>query len=105
MTDLKNIRVLVADDEYSNVDLILTYLKELTKNVFYAPNGEIAVELATKTKPDIVIMDWQMPEMDGIEAVKKLKSNEETKDILVVMATGVMINNENLLEALEAGGG
>lgn len=102
-TNLKNISLLVADDDYSNVEVIMSYLKDQTDQVYYAPNGKVAYELASKKKPDLIIMDWQMPEMTGIEAIKCLKSSEDTKEIPIIVATGVMTSAENLKEALNEG--
>jgi len=53
--------------------------------------------------PDLIITDWEMPIMNGIEFIKLLKSNEKTHDIPVIMCTGVMTTPENLKTALDAG--
>ena len=100
---LKDITLLVADDDYNNVDIILTYLKGYTDDILYAPNGEIACELATKKHPHLILMDWQMPKMNGIEAIRKLQTAEETNEIPIIVATGVMTTADNLKEALDAG--
>lgn len=100
---LQDVRLLVADDEYENVEVILSYTKGQTDQVYYAPNGKIAVDLAHRKTPDLIIMDWQMPEMDGIEAIKTLQQSEETREIPIIVATGIMTTAENLKEALESG--
>lgn len=100
---LRNIKLLVADDDFGNVELILSFLKGLTDQVYYAPNGKIACDLARKNKPDVIIMDWQMPEMNGIEAIEELQASAETREIPVIVATGVMTAAENLQNALSAG--
>ncbi len=100
---LKDITLLVADDDYTNVDIILTYLKGLTDDILYAPNGNIACELASKKQPHLILMDWQMPKMNGMEAIKVLQEQSDTKDIPIIVATGVMTTAENLQEALDAG--
>ncbi|MEO9853718.1 MAG: response regulator [Reichenbachiella sp.] len=102
-TNLKNISLLVADDDYSNVEVIMSYLKGQTDQVYYAPNGKVACDLAGKKRPDLIIMDWQMPEMTGIEAIRCLKSSPETEEIPIIVATGVMTSAENLKEALDEG--
>ncbi|MTI30339.1 response regulator [Xanthovirga aplysinae] len=99
----ENFSLLVADDDYHNVEVILSFLNGETDEVYYAPNGKVACELAKKKKPDLIIMDWQMPKMDGIEAIKILQSSNETKEIPIIVATGVKTSVENLSEALEAG--
>lgn len=100
---LKNCKILVADDEYGNVEVIIAFLKGISDRILYAPNGKLACELAIKEKPELIIMDWQMPEMNGIEAIRKLQENPDSKEIPVIMATGVMTEVANLKEALDAG--
>lgn len=97
--------ILVADDEKMNLQTILLYLKESGKNykILSANNGEVACKVAESKLPDLVVIDWQMPVMSGIEAIRKLKSQDETKDIPIIMATGAMTSPENLQTALDAG--
>ncbi|MEL6561372.1 MAG: response regulator [Bacteroidota bacterium] len=101
--DLKDIKILVADDDYTNVDVVISFVSEFTDQVFYAPNGKVAYDLAKKKLPDLILMDWQMPEVNGIEAIKMIRSDEDTQDIPIIVATGVMTTVENLQEALDAG--
>ncbi len=67
-----------------------------------ADNGKIAIELANNI-PDLIIMDWEMPVMNGITAIKKLKENQKTRDIPIIMITAVNKSTENLNTAFEAG--
>ncbi|WP_462248846.1 response regulator [Ekhidna sp.] len=101
--EIKDIRILIADDEYSNVELVLSIIDERIKEVFYAPNGKVAVELAQEEKPDIILMDWEMPEMNGIEAIKAIKETESIAHIPIIVATGLKTSDENLMEALDVG--
>ncbi|MBL4654845.1 MAG: response regulator [Bacteroidia bacterium] len=96
--------ILVADDERSNLQLILNYLEEADQDysVISAPNGMVACKLATEKKPDIILMDWIMPGMSGIEAVEYLKKQEETKDIPIIMVTA-QTSSEELKKGLETG--
>lgn len=100
---INNIRILVADDEYSNVEIILSIIDEHIEEVFYAPNGRVAVELAQSERPDIIVMDWEMPEMNGIDAIREIKTIGELEGIPIVVATGLKTTDENLKEALDAG--
>ncbi len=97
--------VLIVDDSPVNLVTISNYLKksEFLFTLYKAPNGKVACMLAEEKLPDLIIMDWEMPEMNGIEATKYLKSLESTKDIPVIMATGVMTSPKHLKTALEAG--
>ncbi len=100
---LNNRRILIADDDFNNVQVILTFLEGISDQVLYAPNGKVACSLARSEKPELIIMDWQMPVMDGLEAIRELKSDDDTKDMTIIVATGVMTTAENLKEALDAG--
>jgi len=96
--------ILVVDDEEFNRQIILDILaqEEDKYSVLTANSGKKGYELALKTRPDLILMDWKMPGMTGIEAVRKLKSQEETKDIPIIMITSVNAP-EKLREAFEVG--
>jgi diguanylate cyclase (GGDEF)-like protein len=97
--------ILVVDDQLTNVKLIIGMLKktgELYK-LEQALDGRSALRIAEKKTPDLIIMDWEMPGLNGIETIELLKQNEKTKDIPVIMATGVMTSSENLRKAMNAG--
>ncbi|HBZ65333.1 MAG TPA: hypothetical protein DEO70_00730 [Bacteroidales bacterium] len=106
-TDKANVnmqlKVLIADDEPQNIKDIFEVLKKENYQLLVAPNGKIAVEVAEKHRPQAIIMDWDMPEMDGIEAVKMLRCSPGTKLTPIIMATGKMTTPENLQMALESG--
>lgn len=100
-----NHKILVVDDQQAVLYLIITVLEENIDDieVFIANNGRIGFEVAKTKNPDIIITDWEMPELNGIEMIKLLKNNQETKDIPIIMATGVMTSSVNLQTALNAG--
>ena len=77
-------RVLIADDETMNRSLIISSFVGTDVVVFQASNGQEAVEMARKTLPNIILMDFNMPIMDGFDAAKTLKQNQETKDIPIL---------------------
>ena len=79
--------VLVADDEVHIVHVVAIKLRNNGFRVISAENGSEAFDLACKEKPDIIVTDFQMPIMSGLELVEKLRQNEETKDIPVIMLT------------------
>lgn len=97
--------LLLADDEPQNLRTIIQILDNSDEeyNFITVPNGRLLVEIATKKRPDLIISDWDMPELNGIEAVQKLKENPLTSQIPVIMFTGVMISPDNLKQALQAG--
>ncbi|MBU0765815.1 MAG: response regulator [Bacteroidetes bacterium] len=96
--------IIVADDQVQNIAAILSMLATFDKElrVIGAVNGKIACEQALAKNPDLVILDWEMPVMTGIEAVRFLKDNEKTKNIPIIMATA-LTSSEHLSEAMEAG--
>lgn len=97
--------ILAVDDQPEYLQTYAAYFfeEEVPYKVISALNGKMALELAASEKPDVIIMDWQMPVMDGLTAVKELKKNKQLKDIPVIMASGIMLNSEDLKEAFDAG--
>jgi two-component system sensor histidine kinase/response regulator len=98
-------KILIIDDQPINIELIVKILEETNEpyTMYQAINGEMGYEVAKKIIPDLIITDWEMPGMTGIETIIKIKSDEATKNIPIIMASGVMISSENLRTALGAG--
>jgi two-component system, OmpR family, alkaline phosphatase synthesis response regulator PhoP len=80
-------KVLIVDDEIHIVHVVAIKLRNNGYEVITANNGSEAYELACSMKPDIIVTDFQMPIMTGMELVEKLRENMETKDIPVIMLT------------------
>ena len=80
-------KVLVVDDEVHIVHVVAIKLRNNGYEVLSADNGAEAFELACKERPDIIVTDYQMPVMSGLELVEKLRQRQETKDIPVIMLT------------------
>ena len=80
-------RVLIVDDEIHIVHVVAIKLRNNGYEVISADNGAEAFELACSEKPDIIVTDYQMPVMTGMELVEKLRQHEETKDTPIVMLT------------------
>ncbi len=78
--------VLVVDDATENIDVLNGILSDLY-NVKVAINGMMALKIAQKLKPDLILLDIMMPGMDGYEVCTKLKSNIETQKIPVIFVT------------------
>ena len=81
-------KILIADDELY-IRLLVKEILEPEFTVLEASNGEEAVIIARNEQPDLVLMDILMPKLDGYTACYAIKNNELTKDIPVVMLTGV----------------
>ncbi len=83
----KKISVLVVDDE-EHIRNILEYNLRLEGfEVYLAENGRTALERARQKKPDVILLDWMMPEMDGLEVLSELKRDKTTEHIPVFMLT------------------
>jgi len=80
-------KVLVVDDEIHIIHVVAIKLRNNGFEVISAENGAQAFELACSEKPHIIVTDFQMPVMTGLELVEKLRANEATKDIPVIMLT------------------
>ena len=80
-------RVLVVDDEIHIVHVVAIKLRNNGYEVTTADNGAEAYDLVCKEKPDIIVTDYQMPVMSGIELVQKLRDDEATRNIPVIMLT------------------
>ena len=92
-------RVMVIDDN----PLLLRNMKHLLEKryqVFIATSGEKALEFIPKKKPDIILLDYEMPGMDGRETFMKIKENPETRNIPVLFLTGIS-DKAHIYAALE----
>jgi DNA-binding response OmpR family regulator len=94
-------KILIADDSKLIIALIKSIFEGLNEGheVIVATDGEQAIDKAINELPDIILMDWQMPVMSGIEALKELKLNEKTKNIPIIMLTA----SESTSEAFDFG--
>ena len=86
--DTKAVTILVVDDEDSVSGLIKSLLTKNGYSVVTASNGEEGLMQAKKTKPDLILMDITMPDMDGYEATARIKENPELHDVPVIFLTG-----------------
>ena len=98
------IPILAIDDEPGNLEIITDYLEDAGYKVITATDGESALELlaASPEKFQAILLDWMMPGMDGMEVLKKLKSNPELQHIPVIMQTA-RTAHEDLLKGMRAG--
>jgi HD-like signal output (HDOD) protein/DNA-binding NarL/FixJ family response regulator len=94
--------ILVLDDVTIFRDLIVFVLKDQGYNVLEASNGREALAAAAVTKPDLVMVDMVMPEMNGLEFVRILKAQSEHKDTPVIILTALS-QKEHVLQAAKMG--
>ena len=97
--------ILIVDDDPKQLKILIGDLIEYNPGykLLVATNGKSAIDIAISNKPDIILMDWEMPVMNGVDAIRQLKVLEETKTIPVIMVTGAHIETEKLKEAMDAG--
>jgi PAS domain S-box-containing protein len=81
--------VLVVDDVKYNLDLIAGYFAGSQHHLFFAEDGQAAIEIAQTYSLDLILMDLWMPNMDGLQATKLLKQDEKTKNIPIVIFTAI----------------
>ncbi len=93
-------RVLIADDTPASLALLVSVLEPHGYEILTASNGREALQLVTKAKPDVVLLDVVMPGHDGFYVCRELKAEPETRDIPVMVVTGY---REAAEEALERG--
>lgn len=80
-------KVLIVDDEIHIVHVVAIKLRNNDYEVISAENGEEAFKLACSEIPDIIVTDYQMPVMTGLQLVEKIRQCDRTKDIPVIMLT------------------
>jgi len=81
-------RILIADDE-PNIRSVVARMLDKDYIVLEAANGEEAVDIAGRERPDIILMDLMMPEMDGYTACSLIKADQATKMIPVIILTAI----------------
>ncbi len=101
---MEELQILIVDDQPDNSDTIMQYLNESGERYKFlqAMNGKMACKVAEKRVPDLIILDWEMPEMNGYDALVSIKNSPVTTGIPVIMATG-RSSGADLDKALSAG--
>ncbi len=99
MTSLK--RVLVVEDNERNRKLFTLLIKNMGHDCLIATDGNVGIEVAKAKRPDLILMDIQMPVLDGLSALSLLKKDSTTKDIPVLAVTSFAMEKDRrrLLEA------
>jgi len=95
-------KILVVEDNEKNMYLISFILKKKGYEVIEATTGEQGVELAIRDKPDLILMDLQLPGIDGLEATKRIRGSEADHEIPIIALTShAMVGDRK--KALAAG--
>ena len=96
-------KILVVDDEPKNVRILQIQLNARGYTVYTAADGLEALDIVEKEMPDLILLDINMPRMDGFEVVKRIRSNKITEFIPIVMITALRDTRENRIKSIEAG--
>jgi two-component system sensor histidine kinase/response regulator len=96
-------RILVVDDQPANIQMLGTVLGHWGHEIIPASDGVTALRRVTLRKPDLILLDLLMPDMDGCEVCHRLKANPEWKDIPVIFLSAAD-NKDLIVRALDAGG-
>lgn len=104
--DNKKIKILAIDDNRDNLVTLKALLIEVFPEsvVYLETNGKVGIETARKNEPDVIILDIVMPEMDGYEVCRIIKSDKQLSEIPVVFLTVLNKDKQSRISALEAGG-
>ena len=86
--------ILVVDDHELNLKLVREILTARGYEVMAAARGEEALKLARERRPALILLDMQLPDIDGLEVLKRLRSLPETRDLLVVALTAQVMSGD-----------
>ena len=94
----EKIKILLAEDDLQLIDMYKKKFDLEGFDILLAEDGEKALAVLKEEKPDIVLLDIMMPKVNGIEVLKNIRENPETKDLLVVILTN--LGNESTAEEI-----
>ncbi len=95
-------KILVADDKASSRELMRTLLEHVGYEVHEAGDGQEALDVALATAPDLILLDIQMPRLDGYGSVKAMRQDERLKDLPIVALTASAMHTDRA-KVLSAG--
>src|SRR3989442_14216010 len=102
MTDTRQCRILVVDDLAENREILVDLLGSEGYILDTAKDGAEAVEKALASPPDLILMDVSMPRLTGFEACRRLKADERTHLVPIVLVTG-LVAREDRIQGIAAG--
>ena len=85
--DDNNTTILIVDDSPTEIHIFKKLLEKQGYNIITAANGQEGLDMAKRDHPDLIIMDVVMPVLNGFQATRKLRNDQETADIPVIMVT------------------
>jgi two-component system sensor histidine kinase/response regulator len=98
-------KILIVDDEADNLQLIVESIEQMGScyNILLANSVFKAIQIIKRNLPDLIITDWEMPSVDGLDLIRMVQDDPEIRHIPILMCTGVMVSADHLKAALEAG--
>ena len=101
--DVSQPTILVVDDTEDNLDLLEFALKRKPVRMLRASSGKECLQISAQNRPDVIILDIQMPEMDGFETLKHLRASKKTADIPVIFLTAQRKDASSIEQGLSLG--
>lgn len=96
-------RLLVVDDEPDNLELLCRLFQRHGCEVFAAANGQDALRLAGELKPDLLLLDVMLPDVNGREVCRRIKSNPALGDVFIALISSIEISSDSKVAGLECG--
>jgi two-component system cell cycle response regulator DivK len=87
-------QILVVEDEEDNRQILRDLLKTVDYEIIEAENGEQALAAVAKQRPDLILMDLQLPILDGYEATRRIKANPALKDVPIIAVTSYALSGD-----------
>ncbi len=103
MANKNKSKILIVDDVTKNIQLVANILQEAGYEIFFALNGQMALELVKNQTLDLILLDIMMPEMDGFEVCRRIKMLPNIKDIPIIFLTA-KTDIEDIKKGFEVGG-
>lgn len=99
---MENYKILIVDDIPTNVALIAAIIKKATTNYEIAETGEDAIKKIDTYKPDIILLDLMMPDVDGWDVIKHVRE-KYSKDEMAIIVTSAITDHDNITECYNMG--
>ena len=99
----KAVSILIIDDKPANIFALEKLLEKKERTFLTATNGKEGLTIALNKEVDLIILDVQMPDMDGFEVAQILKSNKQTKDIPIIFASAEKKEHESMMKGFDEG--
>lgn len=99
---MENYKILIVDDIPTNVALIAAIIKKATTNYEIAETGEEAINKIDTYKPDIILLDLMMPDVDGWDVIKHVRERY-SKDEMAIIVTSAITDHDNITECYNMG--